>query len=224
MPWGCGPGGGVDVASGPGATARMLATEYAVTVDGIDLSEPTLQRARSATADAGLSSVVRFHLGDAERLPLPGRGAPTLWCASARCAPSPTRPESSRRVRPGAAARRSRSGITDVVVAERGLPAELRTLAAWVACIADARTTKQYTDLLAGAGLVTRHVEEHDDALAWMVDQIQARVQVLRMAAADRLDAAGVDVDAVLHYTALAKQAVDEDLIGYRLLVAEKPA
>jgi arsenite methyltransferase len=41
------------------------------------------------------------------------------------------------------------------------------------------------------------------------------------MTAADRLTAAGVDVDAVLRYTALAKRAVAEGLIGYVLLIAE---
>ncbi|WP_240686877.1 hypothetical protein [Amycolatopsis suaedae] len=51
-------------------------------------------------------------------------------------------------LRPG-----SRVGITDVTVAETGLPPELTTLAAWVACIADARSPRAYTEILAGAGL-----------------------------------------------------------------------
>ena len=56
-----------------------------------------------------------------------------------------------------------------------------------------------------------------------MIDQIEARLAVLRMTAADRLTQAGVDVDAVLRYAALAKQAVANGLRGYALLVAEKP-
>ena len=47
---------------------------------------------------------------------------------------------------------------------------------------------------------------------------------MLRMTATDRLIAARVDMDAVLRYTALAKQAVADGVIGYALLVAEKPA
>lgn len=212
----------VDVASGPGASARLLATEYAVTVDGVELGESTLDQARSVTAGAGLSEQVRFHLGDAERLPLPDGIADVVVCECAFCTfpdKAMAAAEFARVLRPG-----GKVGITDVVVAERGLPAELTTLAAWVACIADARTIDRYTGLLAEAGLVTRHVEGHDDALARMVDQIQARVRVLRMTAADRLAGAGVDVDAVLRYAALARQAVADGLIGYRLLVAEKPA
>ena len=71
---------------------------------------------------------------------------------------------------------------------------------------------------------MTVSVEEHDGAMARMIEQIEARLTVLRMSAAGRLAAAGVDVDAVLRYTALAKQAVADGLIGYCLLVAEKPA
>jgi len=56
-----------------------------------------------------------------------------------------------------------------------------------------------------------------------MIDQIEARLVALRMTAADRLAQAGVDVDAVLRYTAFARQAVANGLLGYALLVAEKP-
>jgi hypothetical protein len=56
-----------------------------------------------------------------------------------------------------------------------------------------------------------------------MIDQIEARLSVLRMTAADRLAAAAVDVDAVLRYTALARQAVADGILGYALIIAEKP-
>jgi arsenite methyltransferase len=211
----------VDVAAGPGASARLLAAEYAVTVDGVELGESTVQRARSATVAAGLSGSIRFHVGDAERLPLPDAIADAVVCECAFCTfpdKATAAAEFARVLRPG-----GRVGITDVTVTERGLPAELRTLAAWVACLADARPLAQYTEILAAVGLRTGYVEAHDDAMARMVDQIEARLRVLRMTAADRLAAAGVDVDAVLRYAALAKQAIADELIGYRMLIAEKP-
>lgn len=110
----------VDVASGPGSTARLLAAEFGVAVDGVDLGESMVERARSATEQAGLSRSVRFHLGDAERIPLPD-------------------------------------------------------------AIADARPVTQYTDIVAAAGLATLHVEAHDDALARMIEQIEARLIGYRM-------------------------------------------
>jgi ubiquinone/menaquinone biosynthesis C-methylase UbiE len=211
----------VDVASGPGTTARMLAAEYAVTVDGVELGESAVERARSTAGAAGLSGSVRFHRGDAERLPLPDAMADAVICECAFCTfpdKATAAAEFARVLRPG-----GRAGITDVTV-EDGLPGELRTLAAWVACIAGARPVAQYTDILTQAGLVTVSIEEHDGAIARMIEQIQARLTMLRMSAAGRLAAAGVDVDAVVLYTALAQQAVADGLIGYCMLVAEKPA
>jgi SAM-dependent methyltransferase len=212
----------VDVASGPGATAMLLAAEFGATVDGVDLGEPAVQRARSAAEDAGLSATVRFCLGDAERLPLPSDVADAVVCECAFCTfPDKTAAaaEFARVLRPG-----GRIGLTDVTVGAGGLPEELTTLTAWVACIADARPVSGYTGILAAAGLRTVRVERHNDALARMIDQIDARLAVLRMTAADRLRVAGVNVEAVLRYTALARQAVGDGLLGYALLVAEKPA
>jgi arsenite methyltransferase len=211
-----------DIASGPGTTACALATEYDVTVDGVELSEAGVERARQTAEQAGLSGRVQFHLGDAERLPLPDQAFDALVCECAFCTfpdKAAAAAEFARVLRPG-----GRVGITDVTVAETGLPDELTTLTAWVACIADARPVREYTEILAGAGLRTLRAETHDDAIARMIDQIDARLAVLRMTAADRLTAAGVDTDTVLHYSALAKKAVADGLLGYALLVAEKEA
>ena len=59
----------LDVASGPGSSALLLAAEYGVRVDGVDLSEPSVKRAAAAAADAGLTDRAAFRVGDAERLP-----------------------------------------------------------------------------------------------------------------------------------------------------------
>ena len=53
----------VDVVSGPGATARLLATGFRVTVEGGAGS--AIDRGR------GITATVRFCPGDAERLPPP---------------------------------------------------------------------------------------------------------------------------------------------------------
>lgn len=211
-----------DVAAGPGATARLLAAEYGVAVDGVDLGEAGVHRANAAIAEWGLSGQVRFHLGDAERMPLPDGEFDAVVCECAFCTfpdKAAAAAEFARVLRPG-----GRIGITDVTVAEAGLPEELTTLAAWVACIADARPLREYSGLLSGAGLETVRTEPHDDALIRMIDEIEARLTVLRMTAGQPLAAAGVDVDAVLRLTGLAKRAVAEGLIGYALLVATKPA
>ncbi|WP_051791012.1 class I SAM-dependent methyltransferase [Amycolatopsis jejuensis] len=211
-----------DIASGPGATARLLAADYDVTVDGVDLGQSTVERAGAVTAEAGLAEKVRFHLGDAERIPLLDNTFDAVVCECAFCTfpdKATAAAEFARLLRSG-----GRMGITDVTVAEGGLPGELRTVAAWVACIADARPLGEYAAILERAGLRVVHTEVHDEAIARMIDEIDARLRVLRMTASARLAEAGVEVEAVLRYAALAKRAVADGLIGYALLVAEKPA
>jgi arsenite methyltransferase len=210
----------VDVAAGPGASARLLAGDYGVTVDGVDLGESAVRRARIAAENAGLSARTRFHLGDAERLPLPDNAFDALICECAFCTfpdKATAAAEFARVLRPG-----GRLGMSDVTVADAGLPEELTTLTGWVACLADARSVRQYTEILAGAGLRVVHTERHDAAIAEMIEAIEARLTVLRMTAAERLADAGVDVDSVLRYTALAGRAVADGRIGYALLIAEK--
>jgi arsenite methyltransferase len=133
------------------------------------------------------SAAARFHLGDAERLPLPEAAFDAVVCECAFCTfpdKATAAAEFARVLRVG-----GRVGLTDVTVAETGLPAELRTLFGWLACIADARSLGQYSQILAAAGLRTVHTETHDHALLRMTDRIEAKLGVLRMTAADRLAA-----------------------------------
>ncbi|MDZ7884154.1 MAG: hypothetical protein U5N53_15175 [Mycobacterium sp.] len=116
-----------------------------------------------------------------------------------------------------------RLGLADVTVAVDRLPDELTSLTAWVACIADARPLADYIAILGSAGLATRHTESHDGALLRMLDQIEARVKLARMTRAAMLDEAGVDTEAVLGYLERVRCAVTDGLLGYALLIAEKP-
>jgi hypothetical protein len=84
-------------------------------------------------------------------------------------------------------------GITDVIADTARLPAELTGLTAWIACVADARPLDEYAEILAGAGLRVRHTERHDQAMARMIDQIEARLAIVRMTARQRAEALGVD-------------------------------
>lgn len=211
----------VDIASGPGTTARLLAAEYGVTVDGVDLGADTIERARAATAGAGLSGQVRFRLGDAERLPLPGASADAVVCECALCTfpdKETAVAEFARVLRPG-----GRVGLTDVTVEPDRLPEELTTLSAWVSCVAGARPADGYADLFEAAGFRVIRSEPHDDAIVAMASQVDARIRVLRMAGEGRLAESGVDPDTVIRYVYLVRQAVADGALGYSLLVAQKP-
>ena len=209
-----------DVAAGRGATARLLAAEYGVAVDGVDLSQPVVRQAQHAADQAAQSANLRFHCGDAERLPLCDRGFDVVISECAFCTfpdKDTAAAEFARVLRPS-----GRLGLADVTVAGKGLPPELTTLTAWVACVADARTLTDYIAILARAGLHARHTESHDGALLKMIDQIEARVHLARMTHAPMLAEAGVDTDAVRTYVERVRAAVTDGLLGYALIVAEK--
>ncbi|WP_159943353.1 MULTISPECIES: class I SAM-dependent methyltransferase [unclassified Nocardiopsis] len=211
----------LDVASGPGTTARLLAAEYGARVDGVDLGPATVATARAVTERAGLADRVRFHEGDAERLPFAAGTFDALVCECALCTfpdKEAAAAEFARVLRPG-----GRVGITDVTVAEGGLPEELAGIAGWVSCIADARSEEGYRALLEQAGLRVRRAERHVTAIARMVEQIDARLRLLGMTAPERLAEAGVDARALTPYLEAARAAVADGTVGYSLLLADKP-
>ena len=208
----------LDVAAGRGASALLIATEHPVEVDGVDLSPANVDHANAAAHDAGLGSRVRFHLGDAERLPLGDGAVDAAVCECAFCT-FPDKPaaaaELARVLRRG-----GRLGITDVTVAPPGLTGDLAGLAGWVACLADARPLEEYSSILAAVGLRTVHTERHDAALARMVEEIHARLRALRMVRAAVPAMEGIDVDRALDLCAQAAAAVRDGVAGYAMLVA----
>ncbi|MBT2510584.1 methyltransferase domain-containing protein [Streptomyces sp. ISL-98] len=210
----------LDVASGRGTTALLLADVYGVRVDGVDYSPANTALAQGAAAAAGLGERAVFTTGDAERLPYPGGVFDAVVCECALCTfpdKAQAAVEFSRVLRPG-----GRVGITDVTATPDRLPPELTGLAARIACIADARPLAQYVEILAAAGLRTIRTERHDAAMTRMIDQIEARLNLLRMTAAAKLTDAGVDLEAAPAVLAAARAAVADGVLGYALLIAEK--
>jgi arsenite methyltransferase len=211
----------LDVASGPGTTAFLLASEFGVEVDGVDLGDITVAKANATAASAVIAGRVRFHLGDAERIPLPDGSVDAVVCECAFCT-FPDKPtaaaELARVLRTG-----GRIGITDVVADPARLPAELTGLTAWVACVADARPLAEYAAILTDAGLRVTHTGRHDTAISRMIDQIEARLALLRMTARARAEELGIDFDRAPTVLAAARTAVADGLLGYGLLVGVKP-
>jgi len=212
----------LDVASGRGTSALTLAREYGATVVGIDLSAPNVALANDAAEATGISERADFRVGDAEKLPVPDESVDAVVCECALCTfpdKAAAAQEFSRVLRPG-----GRIGITDVTVDPDRLPAELTTLSAWVACVADARPAAEYADFLAGAGLRVARIEQHDAAIGRMIDQIEARLEFLRLTSRATIESHGIDVDRSRPVLEAARAAVADGVLGYALLVAEKPA
>ncbi|WP_327311945.1 class I SAM-dependent methyltransferase [Streptomyces sp. NBC_01235] len=210
----------LDVASGRGTTALLLAGTYGVQVGGLDYSPANTALAQGAAQAAGLAERAEFTTGDAEQLPYPDGFFDALVCECALCTfpdKAQAAAEFARVLKPG-----GRLGITDVTIDPAHLPSELTGLSARIACIADARPLEEYSQILAAAGLRTRRTEHHDQAMLRMINQIEARLNLLRMTAPDKLTDAGVKLDAAPVVLEAARTAVADGVLGYAMLIAER--
>ena len=173
----------LDVACGRGESAIFLATRFGCRVTGIDLGETNLASATARAEAANVSTLVRFKLGDAERLHYPDACFDVVLCECAFC----TFPDKREAMREFARVLRSggRLGLSDLTRSGE-LPAELAGLLAWIVCIADARPVGEYVAYLERAEFQAMSVEPHDEALSQMVRDIQGRLLAAELMA--RLD------------------------------------
>jgi arsenite methyltransferase len=203
----------VDVACGRGASALLLARELGCEAVGVDLGARAIAQARHAT---GAGERASFLVGDAETLPLPDAGFDVALSECSLCT-FPDKPraivEMARVVRPGGTI-----AIADVTADLDALPAALRTAAAQVACVADARGADEYVALLRDAGCEPLATEPHDAELRAMADRVEARLRVARM-----VTPPGEQRERAREAAALARMAIEaiaRGNLGYALITA----
>jgi arsenite methyltransferase len=203
----------IDIACGSGATALLLARELECVTVGVDLGARAIEQARRATR-AGERA--RFLLGDAEALPVPDASFDVALSECSLCT-FPDKPraiaEMTRVVRPGGTI-----AIADVTADLDALPAQLRTAAARVACVADARRASEYAALLRDAGCEPLAIEPHDAELRTMADRVEARLRAARMLAPP-----GEQRERIRAAASLARMAIDaiaHGTLGYALITA----
>lgn len=212
----------LDVACGRGESAIFLATRFGCRVTGIDWGETNVADATSRADAANASELVRFELGDAERLDYPDASFDVVFCECAFCTFPDKRAamrEFARVLRPG-----GRLGVSDLTRSGE-LPAELTGLLAWIACIADARPVGEYLAYLEQAEFESRSAESHNEALSQMVRDIQGRLLAAElMAGLDKISLPGVDFKQAKAISACAAGAIRSGLLGYSLITARKPS
>ncbi|MGH8985772.1 MAG: class I SAM-dependent methyltransferase, partial [Acidimicrobiia bacterium] len=209
----------LDVASGIGTSALLLAAEREVEVLGVDLGESQVARARTRATEAGLDGRVRFEIGDAERLPVDDASFDAAVCECAFCTfpdKDTAAAELTRILRGG-----GRVGITDVWLDPARLEPELQGLAGRVACLADARPIDEMCAILERAGLAVTHVERHDHALLDTIERVRTRLRALRLI--DLPILRGFDLARGIDLAGKAADTVERGDAGYMLLTATKP-
>lgn len=210
----------LDVAAGSGDSAIALAREFGCTVLGVDLGADQVAQATAKAAEAGLSDRVRFERGDAERLRMDSDSFDALICECAFC----TFPEKSAAAAEFARVlkRGGRIGLSDLT-RSGPLPVELEGLLAWIACVGDARPLNEYAAYLKAADCAIVATENHDSALARMVQDVQGRLLAAELIASiEKVPLPGVDFHQAKSLARAAADAVRSGLLGYSVIVARK--
>lgn len=219
---GIGPASRVlDLASGAGTTAFLLAEELGAEVVGVERGPAAVAQASAAAAALGLAGAVRFVAADAASLPLPDAAMDAVLCECSLCLfedKQAAAGEIARVLRPGASA-----VIADVTVRQDALPARLRSAAARVACVADALSLDGYERLLAGAGLELQRSERHDGAAAAMADRVEARLRAARIIRTPALAPFRAQLGELIELARLAQQAIADGIVGYALIAVRRP-
>jgi arsenite methyltransferase len=214
---GAGPGNTVaDIGCGPGESSLQVARATGARVIGVDLSSDSIAAARNSAERAGMEASVEFVVADAEALPFADGSVDGVLSECSLC----TFPDKERAAAELARVLRrgGRLALSDMVGYPERLPDALRTLDAWVACLAGARSPGGLVELLAGPGLAVEVVERHDDALLSLLDRVDARLRLAQAAFGSEL------VDRGLELAAMARESVERGLLGYAVVVARRPA
>jgi len=211
----------LDVAAGQGTSAIHLAKTFGCDVLGVDLGAESVRKANAAAAQAGAGDLARFVSGDAERLPVDDAAFDAVVCECAFCT-FPDKPTAAREfyrtLKPG-----GRIGISDLT-RNGETPDDLRSLLAWIACIADARPVAEYKRYLAEAGLRVTLTEPHDEALADLVRDIQAKLLGAELLVKlKQLELPLVNFDEAKALARSAARAVKSGRFGYAIVTASKP-
>ncbi|MGO4712142.1 class I SAM-dependent methyltransferase [Bradyrhizobium sp. 2TAF24] len=212
----------LDVASGRGDGALVIAARFGCEVVGLDLGRRNVKAATKQARERGLTDRSAFYCGDAESLPFGDETFDAVICECALCT-FPDKPtavaEFARVLKPG-----GRVGISDLT-RSGPLPRELEGVAAWIACVADARPVDEYRALLAGAGLAVGETEAHDGALVDFVAAIRSRLFATEiMIGLKKLELPGTDLATVKDIVRHALAAAKSGMLGYAIITAAKDA
>jgi SAM-dependent methyltransferase len=207
----------LDVACGIGTTALALAGDHGWEVVGLDPSTANLDKARQRGA-AAPDSRLAFVAGTADALPFAAESfdAVVCECALSTFADQPRAvAEMARVVRAGGVV-----GISDMVV-EGILPEEMRgPLAAW-ACVAGARSVREYQRLFLEQGLATVGWADESAELLAMLGSLKRKllgIGLFQLAG----QAIGLDLSAALSLLQQARALVDAGTVQYCRLVFGK--
>jgi arsenite methyltransferase len=210
----------LDVASGRGASAVLLARCFGCDVIGVDFSAQNTAAASAEAARLGLGGRIHFETGDAECLPLEDACVDAIICECAFC----TFPDKASAAREFARVLKpsGQIGMSDMTRTP-GPPGEFADLMAWIACLAGAQPAEAYGAWLVANGFADVIIERRDEALIELIRTVGQRLfaaEVLK--GLDKIELPGIDFTAAKRLTQQALDATRDGRLGYAIICATK--
>ncbi|MBI4214008.1 MAG: class I SAM-dependent methyltransferase [Chloroflexi bacterium] len=208
----------LDAACGTGASSVAVADRFGCRVVGLDYGTQQIEAALAAARKSESRDRVGFLRGDVERLPFADGAfdAALCECALSTFGDKPGAARELRRV----LKRGGGLGFSDVT-RSGPLPEELRGPLTYGLCLAEARPTVEYAELLEASGFRVLQIEDQRGRLIDILDDVKGK-----LIAADLLCGLGVlrlpEIDLAVARQALgtASGAIADGAIGYVAIVA----
>lgn len=209
----------LEVASGSGATSLRIAEEFGLRVHGIENSAADVRLAMGAAVSARIGGQVTYAVGESRRLPCPDRVFDAAFCDCAFPGDVTAMSELWRVLD-----RDGRLGISGFVADADAAAAspELATLARWIPPVTAAMPLVAYRRRLSDGGFTVTHEEMDEEPVTRLVDQLEARIELVRRTAHAQASRLGVDVDRAHDVIAAARTAAADGMLNFVLIVAER--
>lgn len=210
----------LDIACGPGNSARLLADEFGAIVTGVDYSNSLLDQARNMTAAAGLTQRVDFLHAEAQHLPFDQETFDVVFCECALCtftdAPR-VLAEALRVLKPG-----GRLALSDIMI-NAPVPVELQSALGHALCIAGARSADEYQSLISAAGFNPPRSHDVSSVLLDTVRQIEQRLQLADVITALQDTCVPQEFDNTDVAIETARRFIQSGGLGYSMFIARAP-
>lgn len=207
----------LDVGCGVGTTSRLLSEHFGCRVVGMDVSSAN---AGDALRQSKENDRVSFLAGDGQGIPVADEAfdGAVLECVLSTFHDKRDAARELARVLKA----RGRLGMSDVIV-EGEIPQELRSPLVDAFCVGGALSSSEYRGLLEQTGFRFVGIEKRKQDTLDFLEQIKRQLFVARMLVGiGKLELDSQDLTYAGRLVSLAKEAVQEDRLGYAVLIAIK--